>query len=121
MTPAAFSGLDLLATAVVLLDSELKVQYVNPAAETLFAVSRKGILEQSFPALFVDSGPLQGLLQQVIRDERGFADQDLQLVPAGHEALHLNCIATPVDLPQAALLLELQCRLGKIDRRRDAV
>ena len=108
MTPAAFSGLDLLATAVVVLDSELKVQYVNPAAETLFAVSRRGILEQSFPALFTDSGALRGLLQQAIREERGFADQDLQLVPAGHETLHLNCIATPVDLPHVALLLELR-------------
>ena len=108
MTPAALSGLDLLATAVVLLDGELKVQYVNPAAETLFATSRKSILGQPFPALFADPAPLDGLLQQVIREERGFADQDLLLVPAGHEPLHLNCIATPVDLAQAVLLLELR-------------
>lgn len=108
MTPAALSGLDLLATAVVFLDAELKVQYVNPAAETLFAVSSKGILDHAFPALFADSAPLEGLLQQVIRDERGFADQDLLLVRAGHEPLHLNCIATPVDLRQAVLLLELR-------------
>jgi two-component system nitrogen regulation sensor histidine kinase GlnL len=108
MTPAAFSGLELLATAVVLLDGELRVHYVNPAAETLFAVSRKSILGQPFPALFADSGPLDGLLQQVIRDERGFADQDLVLIPTGHEPLHLNCIATPVDLSQADLLLELR-------------
>lgn len=108
MTAAAFPGLDLLATAVVLLDAELKARYVNPAAETLFAVSRRSILEQPFPALFADPGRLEGLLLQVIREERGFADQDLLLVPAGHEALHLNCIATPVDLSQAALLLELR-------------
>jgi two-component system nitrogen regulation sensor histidine kinase GlnL len=108
MTPAAFSGLELLATAVVLLDGELRVHYVNPAAETLFAVSRKSILGQPFPALFADSGPLDGLLQQVIRDERGFADQDLVLIPTGHEPLHLNCIATPVDLTHAILLLELR-------------
>lgn len=108
MTPAILSGLDLLATAVVFLDRELKVQYVNPAAETLFAVSRKSILDQPFSALFSDSAPLEGLLQQVIRDERGFADQDLILIPAAHEPLHLNCIATPVDLPQAVLLLELR-------------
>ena len=76
MIPAVFPGLELLATAVVLLDRELQVMYVNPAAETLFAISRKSILHQPFPGLFVDSGPLGGLLQQAIREERGFADQE---------------------------------------------
>ncbi len=108
MIPAVFPGLELLATAVVLLDRELQVMYVNPAAETLFAISRKSILHQPFPGLFVDSGPLGGLLQQAIREERGFADQDLTLAPTGQEPLHLDCIATPVELAQAALLLELR-------------
>jgi two-component system nitrogen regulation sensor histidine kinase GlnL len=108
MNPAASPGLDWLATAVVLLDRALHVKYLNPAAETLFAVSRKGILDQPFPGLFADSGSLAGLLHQAIREERGFADQDLILVPTGQEALHLDCIVTPVELPQAALLLELR-------------
>jgi two-component system nitrogen regulation sensor histidine kinase GlnL len=107
-TAAAFPGLELLATAVVLMDGDLRVKYVNPAAEALFAVSRRGLLEQRFPALFADSSPLDSLLRQAIREERGFADQDLILTPPGHESLHLNCIATPVELPDAALLLELR-------------
>src|SRR5437016_13624026 len=101
MIPAAFPGLELLATAVVLLDSELQVKYVNPAAETLFAASRKSILDQPFPGLFADSGSLAGLLHQAIREERGFADQDLILVPTGQEPLHLDCIVTPVELPRS--------------------
>lgn len=104
----AFSGLDLLATAVVLLDGELRVKYVNPAAETLFAIGRRSILDQPFPGLFSESSPLDGLLRQAIREERGFADQDLIVAPLGQEPLHLNCIATPVELSQAALLLELR-------------
>jgi len=108
MNPAAFPGLDLLATAVVLLDRALLVKYVNPAAEALFAAGRKSILDQAFPGLFSDSGALAGLLLSAIHEERGFADQDLILAPLGHEPLHLNCIATPVELPQAALLLELR-------------
>jgi len=108
MTPAAFPGLDLLATAVVLLDKELLVKYVNPAAEALFAAGRKSILDQTCPGLFSESGALAGLLHSAIHEERGFADQDLILSPLGHESLHLNCIATPVELPQAALLLELR-------------
>jgi two-component system nitrogen regulation sensor histidine kinase GlnL len=93
---------------VVLLDRALLVKYVNPAAETLFAVGRRSILGQAFPGLFSDAGTLAGLLQSAIQEERGFADQDLILAPLGHDAVHLNCIATPVELPQAALLLELR-------------
>jgi len=35
MRAEAFSGLELLATGVVVLDGELQVKYVNPAAEAL--------------------------------------------------------------------------------------
>ena len=66
------------------------------------------MLEHAFPALLADSSPLDDLLRQAIREERGFADQDLILSPLGQEPLHLNCIATPVDLPHVALLLELR-------------
>ncbi|HYT16230.1 MAG TPA: nitrogen regulation protein NR(II) [Burkholderiales bacterium] len=108
MNSAILFGLDLLATAVVLLDRGLHVKYVNLAAEALLAVSRRGILDQPFPALFADLGPLESLLRQAIREERGFADQDLVLAKVGQEPLHLNCIASPVELPHAALLLELR-------------
>ena len=101
-------GLEWLATAVVLVDRGLRVRYLNPAAEALFATSRKTVLDQSFPGLFTDAGALAGLLHQAIREERGFADQDLMLAPAGQEPLHLDCIVTPVEVEQAALLLELR-------------
>lgn len=108
MNVTAYSGLELLATAVVLLDRELRVKHVNPAAEALFAVGRRSLIEQHFPGLLADPAPLDALLHQAIREERGFTDQDLILTPSGQEPLHLNCIATPVELSEAALLLELR-------------
>src|SRR5262245_24179089 len=101
-------GLEWLATAVVLLDRALRVKYLNPAAEALFATSRKAVLDQAFPGLFVDSGTLAGLLHHAIREERGFADQDLILALAGQEPLPLDCLVTPVELDPAVLLLELR-------------
>jgi len=108
MSSPVLPDLDWLATAVVLLGRELRVKYVNTAAEALLATSRKGILGQVFTGLFADPGPLAGLLHQAIRDERGFADQNLILVPSGHEPVHLDCIVTPIGLEQAVLLLELR-------------
>ena len=53
MTPRALSGLDLLATAVVLVDAKLAVRYMNPAAENLFEVSSNNMAglrpEQAVP------------------------------------------------------------------------
>jgi two-component system nitrogen regulation sensor histidine kinase GlnL len=108
MSPAVFHGLDLLATAVVWLDGDLRVRYANPAAESTFALSKRSILDQPFPALFTDSASLDALLRQAIRDERGFADPDLVLTPIGHEPLHLNCLASPVEASGPGLLLELR-------------
>src|SRR5579859_6076170 len=90
INPAAFNGLELLATAIVLLDGNLRVNYANPAAEAVFALSMRSILGQSFPALFLDSGALDAQLRQALREERGFADPDLVLVPIGQEPLHLS-------------------------------
>jgi nitrogen-specific signal transduction histidine kinase len=39
MATTALSGLDLLATAVMLVDEPGLVRYMNPAAENLFGVS----------------------------------------------------------------------------------
>ena len=103
-----FSGLDLLATAVVLLDDALRVGYANPAAETLLSASRKSILGQAFLGLFADPGTLESLLRQALREQRGFADEDVMLALPGQEPLHLNCIATPTEPAQAGLLLELR-------------
>jgi two-component system, NtrC family, nitrogen regulation sensor histidine kinase GlnL len=39
MNPAALTGLDLLATAVVMVDDNQAVIHMNPAAENLFEAS----------------------------------------------------------------------------------
>jgi two-component system, NtrC family, nitrogen regulation sensor histidine kinase GlnL len=106
--PAAFHGLDLLATAVVWLDARLVVRYANPAAEAVFALSKRSILGHTLGDLFADSGALETQLRQALRDERGFADPDLVLTPLGQEPLHLNCLASPVESAGPGLLLELR-------------
>ncbi len=108
MTADRFSGLEMLSTGVVVLDGDLRVKHVNPAAEALFAIGRKGMLKGSFQAFFADSAPLGELLRQALREGRSFADQDLILTPLGQEPLHLNCIVTPLESVAGALLLEVR-------------
>lgn len=105
---AQFPGLELLSTAVVMLDDALVVRYANPAAEDLFAASRKTLAGKSVSELFVDGTPLLAAIRQAQRERATFIEYDLTLaMPAGGE-LHLTCSVTPVELPEMTLLLEFQ-------------
>ena len=66
MVASPFSGLDLLATPVILVDDELRVVYANSAAEDLFAFSLKNTLGQPLAQLFIDSGDLIAGLDDVL-------------------------------------------------------
>ena len=50
-----YPGLDLLATAVLLLEPDLTIRYVNPAAENLFELSSKQLLGHTPAMLFSDA------------------------------------------------------------------
>ncbi|OFZ71935.1 MAG: PAS domain-containing sensor histidine kinase, partial [Betaproteobacteria bacterium RBG_16_64_9] len=108
MSAVSFSGLDLLTTAVAVLDGDLKVIYLNPAAETVFALSLRNVAGHLFTEPFVDARAFGQRLFQALADLRGFVDQELTLTRPGYEALHLNCVVTPVDTSTAALLIEFR-------------
>ncbi|MFZ5556267.1 MAG: nitrogen regulation protein NR(II) [Pseudomonadota bacterium] len=106
--PAQFPGLELLATAVVLLDGDLVVRYANPAAENLLAASRKTLTGKRIGDLFADGAPVLAAIAQARREYATFIGHDLTLAlpPAGE--LHLTCSVTPVEMRGVSLLLEFQ-------------
>lgn len=108
MNSDTFSGLDLLTTSVAVLDADLKVIYINPAAETVFGLSQRNVAGHPFAELFVDGQAFGSKLAQAIGDTRGFVDQELTLTRPGYEPLHLHCVVTPVDMSTAALLIEFR-------------
>jgi two-component system nitrogen regulation sensor histidine kinase GlnL len=108
MSAVSLSGLDLLTTAVVVLDGGLKVIYLNPAAETVFAVSLRNVSGHLFAEFFVDGRTFGQRLSQALDELRGFVDPELTLTRPGYEPLHLNCVVTPVDMTTAALLIEFR-------------
>ena len=108
MSAVSFSGLDLLTTAVAVLDGNLNVVYLNPSAESVFALSRRNVTGHPFADLFVYGQTFGQKLSQSLADMRGFVDPELTLTRPGHEPLHLNCVVTPVDMGAAALLIEFR-------------
>ena len=92
----ASQGLEVLTTAVLMLDDQLTVTYANPAAETLFAQARAHLVGAPFDVALPGNDEFAGRLVDSLRTETGFNDNDLLLEVEGYPA-HLHCVATPVE------------------------
>src|SRR3970040_664009 len=111
MPPAALSGLDLLATAVVVVDARLAVRYMNPAAENLFQTGSKNMAGQSLDKLFTDTAVLMTAIGHARATTASYTEHDIELEVNERLRLHLSCTVTPVELPSGGaglgqLLLE---------------
>jgi two-component system nitrogen regulation sensor histidine kinase GlnL len=113
MTPAALSGLDVLATAVVVVDAGLAVRYMNPAAENLFQMSSKNMAGQSLDKLFTDTAVLMTAIGHARATAASYTEHDIELEANERLRLHLSFTVTPVELTSGVagtgeLLLEFR-------------
>jgi two-component system nitrogen regulation sensor histidine kinase GlnL len=107
-TAPAYAGLELLSTAVVVLDVSRRIVYVNPAAENLFELSTKQLVGQPLADAFSDSVALVAAIGKAVESGASYTEQELELGVAAKPKLHLTCTVSPVDVPGAALMLELR-------------
>ena len=109
MPYSAFSGLELLDSAVVVLDRELRIAYLNPSAESLFEFSCRSVLGLNLEQAFPNGGKsLMRAASHARRNNTSFTEHDLTLLSASFVELHLSCNATPLELDIAALLIEFR-------------
>jgi len=104
----AFSGLDLLSSAVVLVDAKLVIRHVNPAAENLFAVSSRQLLGQPLQRLVGDPPELSTALDNALKNNWSYTGHNILITLAGDVQLHVDCTVTPVETNNARLLLEVR-------------
>ncbi len=106
MADFPYLTLDYLSTAVILLDDELRVIHLNPAAENLFEVSGKNLLGNLLQMLFTDTRQLESAMQRALHNNASYIEHDLMLTTQAHNKLHVRCTVTPVRLGEPCLLLE---------------
>ena len=121
---AGFSGLELLATAVVILDGAYVVRYANPAAENLLGTAARSLVGQPLPTLFTDSAALEGMLAEALAVHWSYRAQTVSYQRSGREPLPLACVVAPIEVPGTPLLAELrpiqeQLRVEREERLHD--
>jgi two-component system nitrogen regulation sensor histidine kinase GlnL len=103
-----FAGLDLLSSAVILLDEQLRIRHCNPAAENLFAVSQRVCLGKPLAQLLGTPPTLTAALENVLANKWSYTGHDIVVAREGSETIHLDCTVSPVETAQARLLLEFR-------------
>lgn len=108
----SFAGLDLLSSAVILLDAQLRIRHCNPAAENLFAVSQRVCLGRPLVQLLGTPPTLMVALENVLANKWSYTGHDFIVAREQGEIsagpIHLDCTVSPIETEQASLLLEFR-------------
>ncbi|MFZ6813805.1 nitrogen regulation protein NR(II) [Undibacterium sp. Rencai35W] len=114
----SFAGLDLLTSAVIVLDVDSCILYANAAAESMLDSSAKSLSHLKLTDLFLNGEELLTVFEQAVAHQFADKRQDLTLERAGREPLHVHSIVTALDNPATPVLIELRENVQqlKLDR-----
>jgi two-component system nitrogen regulation sensor histidine kinase GlnL len=101
--------LEGLTEAVLLFDRELRLQYVNPAGETLFSISARHLLGQPYAALLQDEDDLEAELGRALANSQPFTRHEVGLRMGPDQERVVDFTAMPLLDPgqEPAILVEL--------------
>lgn len=111
--------LDSLSTAVILLNDQLEICYLNPAAENLLAISAMRLQGMQISQLFDNADGCVSSLQEALNTNHTFTQRQAPLTLLDHDPITVDLTATPLQSGAAKLLLvEMQPmdRLMRINR-----
>ncbi|WP_303909115.1 nitrogen regulation protein NR(II) [Thiohalomonas denitrificans] len=107
--------LENLHTAVMVFDADLKLGYLNPAGEMLFAVSARRVIGVHARELLA-GGDLVDALANVFRSGHPFTERELAIeLPASGEWVTVDLTALPLSDPQHAR--EILVEMSQVDRQ----
>ncbi|WP_269531798.1 nitrogen regulation protein NR(II) [Chitinimonas sp. BJYL2] len=114
MSPASFTGLDLLETAVIVLDAARVVRHLNPAAENLFELPARDAVGRPLSACFAEPGEINAALDAAERQNASVTEHDVALAVRLGSIIHVGFTVREVE---AAALTVLEFRRTDQQRR----
>lgn len=103
--------LENMQTALVLLDEQLRVCFINPAAQALLAVSARQVHQHRLYPAAPGARVLERLADDALKQGETFTEREVRLEVAGHHQITLDVTAIP--LSESEVLLEM----AHLDRR----
>jgi len=107
-TPHHFSGLEFLATAIILLDNNRRVVYINPGAEIIFAFSATHVTGMQIEDVFPNCEILMLAVKNASLQQSPFREHEFAISTHRHQSFAVTCTVTPIDSANACLILEFQ-------------
>ncbi|MGL6251667.1 MAG: nitrogen regulation protein NR(II), partial [Billgrantia desiderata] len=105
-----------LTTAVLLLDDELQLSWMNPAAEALLAVSLGRVKGHSLTALLVEDDGMGEVLAKARDDQHPFTQREVRLALLGGAVVTIDYTVTPLSAAELLVEMEPRDRLLRISR-----
>ncbi len=111
--------LDNLTSAVLLLDEQLCIQYMNPAAEMLLEASVRRLQNRPIEEWLSSSEDELAVLRQSLASGHPYSKREARLVTQTGQELTVDYSVNPI--PEAGILLEIQARdrLIRIEREEE--
>jgi two-component system nitrogen regulation sensor histidine kinase GlnL len=104
---ARYAGLELLSTAVMVIDADARVVFANQSAEHLFEVSRRILVGQLVARLFTDESVIDRMLTAARANDLGQRRQLLDLRRPLREPLPVQATASALYDESTPLILEM--------------
>lgn len=118
--PISTAVLEALADPLLVIDEQLRVHYLNPAAEQFVSDSAKRLKGRALTELFARHSPLFGLLQQAIRTQTSIIEHDIAIEGLRIDRQSLSIEISPLDISgkgSARLLALLRFSLPSLARK----
>jgi len=126
MTPPLAPTIDIarrllenLNAAVLLFDRQLRLSYLNPAAEVLLAASARQAQGMSLKDLLGNHRDLIDSFQRAIDSSHPFTERDITLTLPNGRTITVDCTVTPLNEPNHSL--ELLVEVLRVDHHRRIV
>lgn len=102
-------------TAMLVFDHQLRLTYLNPAGEMLFAISLNRIEGSGLSDLFVNSNKFIENVEQAFTTNHPFTERELVITLTNNRPITTDCTVTPLgdESSKANLLVEL----AQVDRQ----
>jgi len=113
-----------LDSAILVLNQDLTVRYLNPAAEALLQVSGRRCVGESVEHFFSDQFEERQTLQRSIELEQAYTKREAQIRIMNAQEITLDYSVSPVDFDtNPCLLIEMHSRdrLMRISREEDLI